>query len=235
MFARLGPALVRHRRLVIVGWLAFFAVAVVVGPSAVDRLHTNSDGAPGTESQVAFDRLAELGLGSPDLVALVDGAPVADPAVAATVTDAAAEIAARPGVIDVTTTYDDGPLFASTDGQASLVAVMIDPALDDDAYDDLVSVVEEDLRSIDAPEVLVGGTAVFQDEQVEQTERDLQKAELITLPLVLVLAVVIFGGVIAASLPPRRRPDRGPRLAVRAVGAHDGRRRSRLRSPTRPP
>ena len=202
MFARLGTVLVRRRRLVLVGWLAFFAVAIAVGPGAVDRLHTNSDGAPRQPSR-SWPSIASPSSGSAaPTSSLWSTAPaVADPAVTRSVTSTAAAIEARPGVLDVATTYADGPLLAATDGQASLVAVMLDPAVEGDAYDDLVSLIEEDLRAIAAPEVLVGGTAVFQEEQVEQTERDLQKAELITLPLVLVLAIVIFGGLLAASLP----------------------------------
>jgi RND superfamily putative drug exporter len=52
-----------------------------------------------------------------------------------------------------------------------------------------------------ADHVTVGGTAVLDEETVVQNEKDLRKAELISLPIVLLLAVLIFGGFTAASLP----------------------------------
>ena len=46
----------------------------------------------------------------------------------------------------------------------------------------------------------IGGIAIFSDLN-EASERDLRRAEIITLPLVLIALVVVFGSIVAAGLP----------------------------------
>lgn len=201
MLIRLAPALVRHRRAVIGAWLVFLVLAVFVGSGTTERLITTSEGDPGSESARADAILEQDGLASPDVIALVDGVPVDDPGVTVAVNRTADSVRRLPGVRTVATTYTDGPLYAAIDGNASLVAVSLDPALSDADYDEVVDLVASELAAIDAPDVVVGGQAILAEETVAQTEEDLQRAELLTLPLTLALAVVVFGGLLAASLP----------------------------------
>ncbi len=49
--------------------------------------------------------------------------------------------------------------------------------------------------------VAVGGSALIHQEFTSQAKRDLLRAELVALPLILLLALVIFRGVLAAALP----------------------------------
>ncbi len=200
MLRRLAPVLVRRRRVVVVLWATLFALSVMFGSQVIDRLETDAEGTAGTEAGRVLDRLDALGAGPADVVALLDGAPVDDPATAALLERTATDLRARPGVTSVVTALDS-PLLAATDGEGSLVAVRLDHTLGEDARDDLVHAIADDLRGLDAPRVLVGGQAVLDEETIHQNERDLQRAELISLPIVLVLAVVIFGGLAAASLP----------------------------------
>jgi len=51
------------------------------------------------------------------------------------------------------------------------------------------------------PGVAVGGSALIHQEFTSQAKRDLLRAELVALPLILLLALVIFRGVLAAALP----------------------------------
>lgn len=201
MLNRLAPILVRRRRWVIGIWILFLVLAAVVGSGTTDRLITTSEGDPGSESARADAILEQAGLTNPDVVALIDGAPVDDPAVAAEVMARSEILLGTPGVTSVATTYTDGPIFAAVDGQASLVAVVLDRTLPDRDYAAVVEIAEEQLQQIDAPEVTVGGPAILAEETVAQTEEDLQRAELLTLPLTLALAVFVFGGLLAASLP----------------------------------
>ena len=199
MLQRLASTLVTNRRRVILGWVAFVALAVIIGGSTVDRLVTIPEGDQGTESAQVEEILEGLGATAPDVVAFYDGIDPTDPGFAQEVQETDARLSTRRGVVQVLHTYNAGPLFTSTDGQATLVGVVLDPSLDEDAYDALVDVVEDDLREVGAARTLIGGDAVLDRESVEQTERDLQQAELLTLPITLILAVVIFGGLVAAS------------------------------------
>lgn len=201
MLTRLGPLLVRRRRTVLILWAAFLAIALTLGAGATERLTTVPEGDLSTESAQVEARLTALGATAPDVVALYDQIDPADPGFTQQIQRIDARLSDTPGVLAVSTTYDTGPLLISEDGRATLVAVVLDDLLEGDALDDLVHEVEAELRSVSAPEVLVGGDAILDRESVEQTEADLRKAELLTLPITLVLAVVIFGGLVAAMLP----------------------------------
>lgn len=200
MFQRLAPFLIRNRRRVVGAWVVVLVVSALIGGTVTERLRTDAEGKKGTEAGQVLDRLDELGAGSPDVVGLVDGIAVADPDGQALFAAVAADLATVPGVVAVDSAATN-PLLVSNDGRAGLIAVVLDAGLTETEEDRAVDAVEARLREIDAPEVLVGGDALLREESVHQSEKDLQKAELISLPIVLLLAVAIFGGLLAASMP----------------------------------
>ncbi|HUP73416.1 MAG TPA: MMPL family transporter [Acidimicrobiales bacterium] len=200
MLGRIAPILVRRRKAVIGLWALFFVTSLAFGSGVVDKLETDAEGKHGTEAGRVLDELEALGQNQPDVVGLLDGASPADPATAATLGTLAAELRAIPGVTSVVSGLDT-PLFVSTDGQASLVGVRLDPTLAEREHDDAVDAVRNALRAAPADDVIIGGTAILEEETIVQNEKDLRKAELISLPIVLLLAVLIFGGFTAASLP----------------------------------
>lgn len=57
--------------------------------------------------------------------------------------------------------------------------------------------------ALDAPGVTtqVGGVVAFQATADEQVERDLARGEMIAIPAVLILMVLVFGGLVAATMP----------------------------------
>ena len=75
------------------------------------------------------------------------------------------------------------------------------PNLSDEAESRAVDAVEPILRGIDAPKVLVGGELLVDREFSERAEKDAQRAELISLPIALIVMAIVFGGVVAAGLP----------------------------------
>jgi len=181
-------------------------MALVLGSGATDRLSTVPTGDTSTESQFVEDTLASLGASSADVVALYDGVDITDPTFAQEVRSLDERLSLTPHVANVAHAWDpelgeQAQLFNSVDERATIVSVVLDRSLAETELDELVDEVEAELRSIDTPETLVGGVAVLDRESVEQTERDLQRAELITLPLTLVAAIFVFGGLLAASLP----------------------------------
>ena len=182
-------------------WIGALVVAIVFGSGVVDDLETVPTGDTSTESQFVEDTLAGLGASSADVVALYDGIDLTNPTFAQEVRSLDERLSLTPHVANVFHTFDDGPLFTSLDERATIIAVVLDRSLPETELEELVEVVEADLRSIDASETLVGGAAVLDRESVEQTERDLQRAELITLPITLIALIIVFGGIVAASLP----------------------------------
>ncbi len=136
---------------------------------------------------------------NPELIAVVDGLTVADPATEAAVTEATTAIAALPGVASVLDTYatPDAGLRAR-DGRASVVVVTLDPTAD---VDTAVDQVQQALEATGAERVLVGHEDIVDDEINAQAEEDLTTGEAIALPLALAALVVVFGGLMAAVMP----------------------------------
>ncbi len=201
MFSRLANAVVHRPKTVLAAWLAFVTIAVVFGGNAVERFETVAEGDTNTESAIVDETLAEYGASAADVVALYDGIDLTNPQFAQEVRNTDDRLSRNAHVRTVLHTYDEGPLFTSIDERATIISVVLDRDLPEDEFTELVEEVEAELRAVEAPEVLVGGIAVLDRESVEQNERDIQRAELLTLPVTLIVALFVFGGLRAASLP----------------------------------
>ncbi|MER7579119.1 MMPL family transporter [Kitasatospora sp. NPDC097691] len=200
--AALGRFCFRHRRWV----LGFWAVVLVVGVLIGGRVFEGSVAGASSASAEADRGSAVVTAADPvkgTVTAVVDGKPVDDPAVKAAVEKATAEIAALPGVSSSLDAYGPGPAPAalrSADGNAGLVTVrMADTATT--AQTDAVTGRLAALNGAGGAHVTVGGDLVLQDEVKKQTEKDTRFGEMVTLPLTLVVMVLVFGGLSAASLP----------------------------------
>jgi RND superfamily putative drug exporter len=186
MLSRLTSLALRAPRRTAALWLVVLVLGVGAAGTLFSTLDADLDGAPSFESEQVNDRLDRLAQDGGDVVAVVDGAPVNEPVLA--------RVRATDGVEDVNT-------LPSADGEATAVQVVLAAGLADGAHEDLVADVANQLRAIDAPSVLVGGELLLDDEIAELAEKDAQRAEMISLPVALVVMAVVFGGVLAAGLP----------------------------------
>ena len=110
----------------------------------------------------------------------------------------AATTAEVEGVGEVTGFLDtEDPAFVSRDGDATYLAVTLEPT------DDEVQEVGEDLvAALEGEEgVRVGGNAVAQQQVNEKVESDLQRAELLAFPILFLLSLLFFRSLVAAALP----------------------------------
>lgn len=93
------------------------------------------------------------------------------------------------------------PGLTAEDGRALLVPVALKGGLDDDAEERAVNDAADRIRQIDAPEVHVSGGPLLGLQIGEKAQEDVRNAELISLPVVLALLLVVFGGLRSAALP----------------------------------
>ncbi|WP_344440346.1 MMPL family transporter [Kitasatospora nipponensis] len=199
--AALGRACFRHRRWVLAFWVAVLALGVLIGGRVFEGsvAGTSSGGyesARGTAAVAAADPSAGR------VSAVVDGAPVDTPAVREAVTATVHDLAALPGVLSVADAYQPGAAsqaLRAADGRASLIDVRMADASTAGQQD----AVAQRLAALQAPgaHVTVGGDLVLQQEVKDQTQSDTKFGELVTLPLTLIVMVLVFGGLAAASLP----------------------------------
>jgi RND superfamily putative drug exporter len=213
MFDRLGHTVYRRRRWVLAAAAAVLVLGVTWGTGVFGAMTSSGFDDPGSESAAAKARIEQtVGRTGADVVVLYryGGRPVSDPAFRAAVEEHLAGLPERL-VRSVTTAWSSGASrssgpasssgLVSDDGRATYAVVGLTGTGDDavmDAYDEI----EPALR--DAPDgldVRLGGTAAISSDITTQVGEDIAKAEQLSMPIVLVLLVVIFGGLVAASLP----------------------------------
>ncbi|MFI0719948.1 MMPL family transporter [Streptomyces sp. NPDC021224] len=191
-------------RLTLLLALLFTALAVVAGSGVGDRLSSGGFEAPGSQSSYATKALAEHFPDSqPNFVLLVDTRGVGPdaPAVAAEGRRLAARLAADPDVSGVSSYWDTrAPALRAKDGSSAMIAARLRG--DDDAVATEVKRIAPALRGAHGPvDVTVGGTAEVLHEMQTTIQEDLLRAEMIALPITLVLLVMVFGSAVAALLP----------------------------------
>jgi putative drug exporter of the RND superfamily len=209
MLSTVARLVTTRARLVLVAALVFFAVAGALGGGVADRLITGGFEDPSSESTKAEDYLLDrFGAGAPNVVLLVtakDGT-VDDTDVARAGRDLTQRLAAEPDMKGVVSYWSEGnaPPLRTEDGHRALVVGLLD-APDDDALNDRIGELAPQFRVGDNDSgpitVGVGGYAETFHEVGDTLEEDLPKAEMIALPITLVLLVIIFGSVVAATLP----------------------------------
>ncbi len=206
MLARLGRFTVRRRVLVLVAAVLAMMVAGGVGGGVAKHLSGGGFEDPAAESSEA-KRVLEASFGSrnPNLVLLVTAKGGSVDSVTAATAGAALtrELAAETGISQAVSYWTLGspPPLRSSDGSRALVLATI--AGDDDLVAERIEHLSPRYTRPDGAEisVAVGGFAEVFRQVSTQIEHDLVRAEIISLPIILILLVLVFGSVVAASLP----------------------------------
>jgi RND superfamily putative drug exporter len=201
----LGRFVARDYRWILCGGVFVAIVAAIFGASVEKQLSTGGFADPSSESSRASAALQrEFHTGVPNLVVLVGAreGSVDDPAVAAAGRTLTAELAAEAGVDSVTSYWQQGPgsPLRSSDGRQALIVAYV-PG---DA--DAVRTVSRRLSAryehgTGAMSVAFTGSGVVASQVSDQSARDLRTAEIITAPIIAIMLLVIFRGLVAAALP----------------------------------
>jgi RND superfamily putative drug exporter len=191
-------------RLALLAALVITALAVFAGSGVADRMGSGGWQAPEAESTYATDVLArEFPASQPNLLLLVDSgsATVDDPAVAAEAARLVERLEAEPGISGVGSYWGTGsPALRSEDGHEAIIAARIggDEKTAGETLDRIAPVFAGERGPVT---VSLGGQVAVQHEMQTIIQEDLLRAELIALPVTLVLLVMVFGSAVAALLP----------------------------------
>ncbi len=212
MLTRLARLSTQHARAVVIAAVVLFAVAGAIGGGVADHLTSGGFEDPSSESEHADEALAHrFDTGVPNLLLLVtaEGGDVDDPAAAAAGQALTDRLAGEEGVTDVVSYWSEGnaPPLRNDDGSRALVVARIEGT--DDEVEDRVAELSPRYEWTagtgaadgEAVSVEVGGLAQVFHEVGETIEEDLVRAETIALPVTLILLVIVFGSLVAASLP----------------------------------
>jgi RND superfamily putative drug exporter len=205
MLGRLAVFTIRRRRWVLASTVLFLLASVAIGTGAFGVLKTAGFDDPSSES-VRAEALLEKHFdgGEPNIVLVLtaEGRNVDDPVLASNGAAFTERLEAVEGIEQVISYWSLGnaPPLRSSDGDSALVLARL--AGDEDFVDQQLTVVDEQLTGTQGDfVVLLGGSdAVFAD--IGHTiEGDLLRAELIAIPLTLVLLLFVFRSLVAALLP----------------------------------
>ena len=201
LFASLGRFAVRRRWWIVAAWLAVLAVAVPIAPNVVGALRAGGFILDDLESARAKALLqAELDTPPSAIVVvyhsdtLIAGSPEFEAAAA----EAIREVPSAPHVVRVFPhTY--APRQVSADGRTAYDIVFLSIAPDDSPAA-LPGIVDRLAHPPGISVEVAGGPAFYGDVQAV-SESDLQRSEIISLPLAALALLLVFGSVVAAGVP----------------------------------
>jgi RND superfamily putative drug exporter len=201
--ARMGRWSARHRKAAIFGWLAFVAVAFVLGGVVGTKELSDVDAQPGESGRAAhiyagagFDR------GDPESV-LVQSSRLeaSDPEFSAAVHDLEHALERLRGVADLRSPYRHANQI-SKDGHSAVIQFRIGARAGPGA--DVSTVLAAVKRVADEhPGLTIGeyGDASATKAIDDTAGRDFHRAELLSIPLTLAILLFGFGALVAAGIP----------------------------------
>ena len=205
--ARAGRWSARHRKTAIFGWLAFVIVAFMIGGAVGQQTIPEEDYGNG-ESKVADHAIADANFrDAAEEQVLVQGkgsVKIGDPAFNAAVKDVTGRLEGTPHVDKV-----ESPLAAGNEGQLSQDGrsglITFEVPGDEDQVGDFAkpALAATDAAQRANPDVYVGqfGDASSEEAISKAFEDDFKKAEVLSLPITLLILVVAFGALLAAGVP----------------------------------
>jgi len=199
---RWGRLVARWRWTVLVAGVLVTGLAGFYGLGVFGALSDGGFEDPDSESARAdAASLEAFGPTEADVLVLYeadDGSRVDHPAVERAVTDTVGALPAS-AVVHATTAWNGGEDLISADGRSTLVPITLAGA-DDDAKAEAYERIADDLAAPGLSEQVGGPTAVFSDVG-EQVEADIARAESLTMPIVVLLCLLVFGSLVSATLP----------------------------------
>jgi RND superfamily putative drug exporter len=203
MFGWWGGAVVRLR------WWVLAATAMVVliggtwGIGVFGALQAGGFNDPYSQSTVANTKIGtEFGQQGDDVVVLYASQTsyVDDDAMAKPVAAALDRLTGRPEVVRVQSYYNSGSqVLVSRDGHETIAQIRLsgngNKTAELKAITPLLTPTGGDVH------VYIGGAIAFQADANRQIEKDIVRAEVLSLPILLILLVLIFRGMVAATMP----------------------------------
>jgi RND superfamily putative drug exporter len=202
MMERWGAFVARRAWAVLLAGIAVVVAAGVYGAGVFDSLSQGGFDDPDSESSQALAIEREtFGNQSVDVVAIYSSETLTarDADFRAAVDEVLSDLP-QDSVATVRSYYDTrSPDMVSEDGHAVQVHVSLAGETQDELLDNWDRL-EPTLESEELDTDLAGAFAVYGDVN-EITSEDLRRAEEISLPIVLLLALLIFGSLVAAAMP----------------------------------
>ena len=214
MIARLGQWCFRFRWVVLVGWVGLVAAGIVSAGPVFGSL-TDGTNLRDVESVEGYEALNAGSDSGGSVVGLIDRVDAQNPAVRHAVTRIMPVLSATANVKRVDSPYapnlsrDQTAGLLASDGQGLLIVVNLHDVdrpgrnATVDALSTALRGLDTDLAAAGLPDarVRIGGGPALNRAVNDAVQQDLGRAEVVSLPITLIVLIVVFGGLIAAGLP----------------------------------
>ena len=203
VFTRLGRFVVRHRVVILAGYILAVLACVIAGRAVFGSLQTGGFSDPASDSaQVAQLLTDDFGTQEPVAVLAAESAyPIDDPRTVSAVQDLLVRVEAVPGVASVTSYWTAGSPaeLRGSDGRTGEIVVYATPDVDER---ELARTLVSDFDGQQADlRVYVFGSPVVGNAFNETITSDLARAESVAVPITIILLIFVFGSVVSAGLP----------------------------------
>ena len=206
MFNALANAIVHRRKRTLVVFLLSIVVAGAVGSMAFAKLDTGGYSDPKSESSRAYKYLTDnFDVKDPIIVLIVDGGSLAasDPAVTKSAMKLEAQLRHIKGVTSTLSYWSagDAPNLLSKDGKAAYLFAYADTTNFSRVGEIGKAVQEKFDGKFEGLHVYASGGGVVAHAINSKISKDLALAEAISIPLVFILLVFVFGALVASAMP----------------------------------
>ena len=205
MFSRWGAFVYQRRRIVLLVMLVLAATAAPLAAGTADQLSSGGWLDPKSESAAVADRLeAEFGGSRTAFIAVIrsdtPGADARSPEFQRAVGETVAKLGDDARVGEVTgyaQTGDDR--FISVRGDATYVLIGLDMTEDESV--EVVDDIADQLAPPAGYSLGLTGFGPIQKDSAELSEQDLQRAEVVSLPIAAIVLILVFASLVAAGMP----------------------------------
>ena len=204
---RVGRWSARHKKTAIFGWLAFIALAIVLGGGVVKKEPTDAQQYSG-ESRQAEEIREDAGFPKTDkptesILVQSKQLTATDPAFKAAVTDVEAAVKSDSLVKGIASSPYDKNGMISENGHAALIEVDL-KGKSEDAVDKIAPLMAAVKTAAGQhPEVSVGqfGEGSIGKQLADTEGEDFKKVHNLSLPITALILLIAFGALVAASVP----------------------------------
>src|SRR4249919_1675157 len=205
MFSRWGAFVYRFRRPVAIVAIVIALSSTVLASQASSALSAGGWLDADSESAAVSARLdSEFGAGKSSVIALfrstTPGADATSAEFQGAIKTSVAGLSAVPEVTGVVGYAETGDTrFISTAGDAAYIVIEL--SVTDEASVDVVDPIRAAIVPPAGFSYQLTGYGPITKDSAEQSEKDLQKAELVSLPVVALVLILVFASIVAAGMP----------------------------------
>lgn len=205
MFRRWANIVTSYPKQVIAACVAFLIIAIVLMATVSPVFDSQGYISDNAESMQVHQQLVDdYGIGGDSLVFIFETNGTFSDATTLTAIDTAVASLADQSAIAVVYTpgSTQNPAMIAASGTSAIVVAPLYPGIElTSAELDSIQQTVQTAAAAQGLEVMFGGASFVQHEVTHAVERGLVRAEMVAIPITLIVLVLVFGSIVAAAMP----------------------------------